>query len=291
MENSRPKVESKSDLIPGLIDDINIFRINPPKIPLRSNLTSIEELALSINEKGLLQPIIVRSDSNGCFEIVAGNRRYNASKSLGWRKIPCHVVELDDKEAFEISLIENIQHETLNPLEEAKAFKAYVDDYGWGGVRELANRIGKSPTYISRRIKLLKLPKDIQEQIVAERNNLSLAQELLSYDEDTSKELFELARKNDLTSTAVRRIKKKIDERTIEDFDSKVKQKHELDIREAVLKKSISLMKLTLVKFDDIIGTSVLEEDWVFKETMMHYRKNIHELIDSLIHVRSKMTH
>ena len=72
-----------------------------------------------------MQAIVVRSKDE-YFEVVAGNRRLNACKLLGWRKIPCHIVELDDRGAFEVSLIENIQRQTLNPIDEANAFKKYV---------------------------------------------------------------------------------------------------------------------------------------------------------------------
>jgi ParB family chromosome partitioning protein len=75
-------------------------------------------------------------------------------------------MELDDKAAFEASLlIENIQRQTLNPLDEAKAFKTYVDDFGWGGITKLAEKLGKNPSYITKRIKLLDLPSDVRDLI------------------------------------------------------------------------------------------------------------------------------
>ena len=80
---------------------------------------------------------------DGEYEIVAGTRRYNACKMLGWRKILSHVVELDDKDAFEVSLIENIHSKNLNSIEEARAFQDYVTNYGWGGISELATRLEK----------------------------------------------------------------------------------------------------------------------------------------------------
>ena len=102
--------------------------------------STITELSKSIKEKGLLHFITVRAKGRG-YEIVAGNRRYLACKMLGWRKIPCLIVELDDREAFEISLIENIQRRTINPIEEAHAFKNYTLDFGWGGVSDLQCKI------------------------------------------------------------------------------------------------------------------------------------------------------
>src|SRR5215467_9586580 len=102
-----------SNITIGVIEEVDIFRIKQsPLNELRFDLVDVNDsmLANSIRERGLLQPIIIRtSPDDRHFEIVAGNRRYNACKSLGYRKIACHVVELDDKAAFEVALIENIQ--------------------------------------------------------------------------------------------------------------------------------------------------------------------------------------
>ena len=159
------KLFSSSPLILGIIEDIDLSRIKRSSYLSRnmSDDTSIE-LANSIKEKGLLQPILVRTKES-YFEIVSGNRRYHACKSLGWRKIICHVLDLDDKEAFEISLIENIQRKTLDPKEEAQAFKTYIMDHGWGGISHLSAKIGKSVSYVHRRIKLLDLPLDVLNSI------------------------------------------------------------------------------------------------------------------------------
>jgi ParB family transcriptional regulator, chromosome partitioning protein len=92
-----------STVTPGHIEDIDTSTIRQSK-NIRHHVSNIEELAKSIEQKGLLQPILVRT-LDGCFEVVAGNRRYCACKSLGWKKIPCHIIELDDKEAFEVSLM------------------------------------------------------------------------------------------------------------------------------------------------------------------------------------------
>jgi len=94
-----------------------------------------------------------------------------------YAKIACHIIELDDKQAFEVSLIENLQRKTLGPLDEASAFKAYVSDFGWGGVSELSLKIGKSISYIIKRIKLLNLPIDIQNSIINHTLDTSTAEE------------------------------------------------------------------------------------------------------------------
>src|SRR5919199_742556 len=110
------RVFSTSNSILGVIEEIDLADIHHSFYHLRKNVDdSIDELVASISEKGLLQPIIVRARKDH-FEIIAGTRRYNACKKLRWRKIICHVVELADKEAFEVLLTENVQKKTLTPI-------------------------------------------------------------------------------------------------------------------------------------------------------------------------------
>jgi ParB family transcriptional regulator, chromosome partitioning protein len=139
---------------------------------------SIDELSRSIKKHGLLQPIIVRPINRG-FEIVAGHRRFQACKILRWKTIPAMVKDVSDKDAFEIQLVENIQRRTLDPIEEAQAFKLYVRDYGWGGVTYLAETIMKSEQYVSSRIQLLKLPQNVIDKVKSGELKVSHAFELL----------------------------------------------------------------------------------------------------------------
>jgi len=131
-----------------------------------SEQETIKELAASIRQHGLIQPITVRPTDSG-FEIVAGHRRYQACKLLRWRVIPARVKALSDKEAFEVQLVENMHRLSMDPVEEAEAFKKYVVDYGWGGVSQLSRILSRSEQYVSSRIQLLKLPKEIIEEMVA----------------------------------------------------------------------------------------------------------------------------
>ena len=139
---------------------------------------SIDELSRSIKKHGLLQPIIVRPINRG-FEIVAGHRRFQACKLLRWKTIPAMVKDVSDKDAFEIQLVENIQRKTLDPIEEAQAFKLYVRDYGWGGITYLAETIMKSEQYVSSRIQLLKLPQNVIDKVKSGELKVSHAFELL----------------------------------------------------------------------------------------------------------------
>jgi ParB family chromosome partitioning protein len=162
----------------GILEDININKIRHSSFKIRESSVGLKDLADSIRQFGLLQPIIVRPMLNE-YEVVAGNRRLAASSQLRLRKISCHIMELSDKEAFEVGLIENIQHHTMNAIEEATAFSKYVDDFGWGGISELARQIGKSQEFVTRRIQLLGLPEIIKGGIISRRITPSVASELL----------------------------------------------------------------------------------------------------------------
>lgn len=192
-----------SSLMNGIIEEVPIHQISSPSYRFHTRQSdfcdddNIDELALSIKQNGLLNPIIVRTTTVTStpalsekteFKIVTGNRRYIACKKLGLRKIVCQIVELDEKEAFEVSLVENIQRRDLDPLEEGKAFKAYVYDFGWGGLSDLSSKISKSISYISKRISLLDLPSEILDEVKKSNLSTSVAEELI-YIKDKEKQL------------------------------------------------------------------------------------------------------
>ena len=118
---------------------------------------SLEELAKSIEENGLLQPILVREYGNGRYQIIAGERRFRASKIAGLSEIPAIILDKDDRKVAELSLIENIQREDLNPIEEAMAFRALATEYGLTQ-EELSEKVGKSRSAIANSVRLLDLP-------------------------------------------------------------------------------------------------------------------------------------
>lgn len=195
------------ELSPSVAEEVKISSIQEPKFDLRIDRGNISELATSINHHGLLHPIVVRP-SEGKFELIAGSRRLAAVRLLGWRKISCQIIELNDQEAFEVALAENVNRKTLDPFEEAKAFDDYVKRYGWGSESELARKLGKSVTYVSRRLKLLSLPAETQE-ILRRRKNPSLAAEILTIeDEELKQNLLALSSEIHLSNREVRRIKR-----------------------------------------------------------------------------------
>lgn len=156
-----------SSNLPGLLENISISQIKLPEFYYREKECDdeIKNLTYSLKQYGLLDPIIVRNLGN-YFEVITGVRRFKASKLLGWRKILCHVIDVTYKEAYEISLMSNLQHKQLDPIEEATAFKKYLYNYRWGQITELASKIGKSHSYIHRRLKLLECSPEIIDAIL-----------------------------------------------------------------------------------------------------------------------------
>ncbi len=127
---------------------------------------ALESLASSISENGLLQPIIVREYLGGRYQIIAGERRFRASKIAGLAEIPVIIMDKDDRKAAEIALIENIQREDLNPAEEAMAYRSLMQEYGLTQ-EELSARIGKSRSAIANTVRLLDLPEQVLDMVAS----------------------------------------------------------------------------------------------------------------------------
>jgi ParB family transcriptional regulator, chromosome partitioning protein len=284
---------SYSNELAGSVEDIPISDIAPPSYSLRSCVNGTEQLAESIKKIGLLQPIVVRINSLGSFEVVAGNRRFNACKKLGWRKICCHLVELDDKSAFEVSIIENIQRQTINPVEEGLAFRKYVNKFGWGGVSELAQKLSKSPGYVCRRMKLVELPKDVIELISKSEISVSVAEELLSVKDDYKQsKLAVLIRNKQLSSRDTRGLIK--DDLTYTDIDSSFHAYNDNfnHAQERICKsfdKSIIALRIAIKKLGSIVET--VEDDWIFYDILLHHKNLLNSQIDLLIKEKRKYKH
>ena len=272
----------------GLIEDINVSKIKQGRNMRNSTeVENLDELMLSMQQVGLLQPILVRT-LDGHFEIVAGNRRFQASKNLGWKKITCHVIELDDKQAFEISLTENVQRKTLSPLEEAAAFKTYVSDYGWGGTSELALKVGKSISYVVKRIKLLELPENVLEAITSYKLNTSLAEELFTIkDTDKQSVLANLITDRCLSMRKARGLLKGIKQGDIdlESFYDNGYSEH-IKLAEKSFDKTITVLRMAMNSMRDIINS--IEGDWILYEVLMQHKNILHEQINILIKEKKK---
>lgn len=181
-----------SALIPEVEEDIaSIEKIDIDLIEARSdqprkNFENIEELAESIKEYGLLNPIVL-SKNNSKYEIIAGERRYRASIKAGLKKIDAIVRDFDQKDIDILSLVENIQREDLSALEEAQAYKKLIDDFSMTQ-EEISKSMGKSRSYIANSVRLLKLNKDETEALADRKISASQARTLLSIkDQDERK--------------------------------------------------------------------------------------------------------
>lgn len=139
---------------------------------------ALEQLADSIRENGLLQPILVREYGDSRYQIIAGERRFRACKLAGLTEIPAIVLERDDKNAAQIALIENIQREDLNPLEEALAYRALAEEYGMTQ-EELSSKVGKSRSAIANAVRLLDLPDEILTMVASRELSAGHARTLL----------------------------------------------------------------------------------------------------------------
>src|SRR5919206_821142 len=133
--------------------------------------------------------------------------RFQACRSLRWRFISAKIRELTDKQAYEIQLTENIQRKSMDPIEEAEAFRRYVIDFGWGGVSELARKIGKSEEYVSHHMQLLKLPDDIKHKIVNNSLKVSQAIEIVQIPHDKQQKIVSHVIDNNLTVRQIRELK------------------------------------------------------------------------------------
>ncbi|MFM8747639.1 MAG: ParB/RepB/Spo0J family partition protein [Aestuariivirga sp.] len=143
---------------------IDLIKANPNNPRKHFPEDDLEDLAKSIREKGLLQPITVRPLPSGEHEIVAGERRWRAAQRAGVHEVPVIIRELSDSEALEIALIENIQRSDLNPLEEARAYSQLLDRFSYTQ-QQLADAIGKSRSHVANTLRLLNLPEAVRQQI------------------------------------------------------------------------------------------------------------------------------
>jgi len=145
------------------IEDLHPGRMQPRG---RIDAAALAELAASIREHGVLEPILVRKRPSGGFEIIAGERRWRAAQQAGLKDVPIFQHDLGDEAAFEAALVENLQREDLNPMETARAFQRLADDYGYTQ-ETIATKVGKERSTVANALRLLKLPKDVMDLVEA----------------------------------------------------------------------------------------------------------------------------
>ncbi len=180
--------ESSNDVTEIDIDEI---RSNPYQPRKTFDIESLNELAKSISEYGIVQPIIVKKSVKG-YELVAGERRTKAAKIAGLKKIPAIIKDFDDQEMMEIALVENIQRENLNPIDEATSISNIIKLRGYTQ-DEFANKFGKSRTYVTNILGLLKLPDEVKKLV--EKRNLTMSHARVLSKMDDENKVIDLAKK------------------------------------------------------------------------------------------------
>ncbi|MBM4778545.1 MAG: ParB/RepB/Spo0J family partition protein [Archangiaceae bacterium] len=163
LPDARPTQQSQSTgLTRLLIDQIHADRANPRKT---FDEAELEELAASLKQQGVLQPMLVRRDPKGGYRLIAGERRWRAAQRAGLREVPVIIREASDAEAYELALVENIQRADLNPLEEAEAYKRLVDERRMTQ-EQVADRVGKDRSSITNSLRLLTLPNEVKQLLL-----------------------------------------------------------------------------------------------------------------------------
>ncbi len=199
------------------VETIKISLIEPKSDQPRKYFDeeSLNQLAESIKQHGLLQPIVVRRIGGGFFQIIAGERRWRASKIAGLTEIPAIIVEADDMKAAELAIVENVQREDLNPYEEAIAYKALMDTYGLTQ-EEVAERVGKSRSAVANTMRLLDLPDEVLELLKSADISAGHARALLG-----------LKNKDAIVDTALKILEHSLSVRETEDLVKKLNKEYE----------------------------------------------------------------
>ncbi len=223
--------------------DLAMVKPNPYQPRLNFDPLRLEDLKKSIREKGLIQPITVRR-INGKFELIAGERRMRAAVEIGLKKIPAYIVQVDTKEEMlELALVENVQREHLNPIEQANAFQRLIVECNLTQ-DEVAQKIGKDRTTITNTLRLLRLPKSLQQSL--EQNEISVghARTLVSVENrDQQHHLWKRVIKDGLSVRNLEKLVRELDE---------IKPKKSVK----PTRKSVSLLKIE-ENLRDIFGTKV----------------------------------
>lgn len=227
--NTGEALQNKTSQEPeeGQVKLVNITRIEPNRDQPRRSFDeeALEELSESIRQFGLLQPILVQ-DKKTYFEIVAGERRWRAAKKAGLKEIPVIIKDLTEQEIVEISLIENIQRENLNPIEEAQAYKRLLTEFNLKQ-EEVAERVAKSRTAVTNSMRLLKLCVEVQKMVIDDQISTGHARALITL-EDPQQQI-EIARKVVDEKLSVRDV-----EKLVKNLNKPVKEKKPVPVDESL---------------------------------------------------------
>jgi ParB family transcriptional regulator, chromosome partitioning protein len=195
---------STGESVGGLrFEEVPISAIRPSAHQPRRHFSkeSIAELAASIREVGILQPLVIRSTETG-FELIAGERRLRAAKEAGLDRVPVLIRQAEESESMEMALVENLQREDLNPLETAAAYQALMDSFGFTK-DQLAHRLGKSRAAVTNTLRLARLPEPVREMMLADKLSEGHARALLGL--DSEERMLDVAKKVQAEKLSVRK--------------------------------------------------------------------------------------
>ncbi len=239
------------------IQDIELDKIVPNRYQPRREFSddSIKELAETLDKDGLLQPIVVREDGEDHYEIIAGERRYRAAKSLNWETIPAIVNNMNDDQAASLALIENLQREDLNPIDEAKAYTNLMKLNDLTQTA-LAKDMGKSQSYVANKLRLLKLDDDVQKALIEGKITARHGRALLNLSDDDQERVLKEIEEKGLNVKQTEEIAKDMDAY----FNPKPKEKEtkrervvkripkDLKVQINTIKKAVKLAKDSGIK-------------------------------------------
>jgi ParB family chromosome partitioning protein len=271
----------------SVFDRLEIGLISFSPNPIRQcKDEDLTDLTASIRESGLLEPIIVRPKDKG-FEVIAGNRRLKACKLLRFRRVNCVITNLDDSEAYEVSLIENVQRRTLNPLEEAMAFKKYCAEFGWGSQTRLAKKLGKSQEYISHRLKLLDLPDEVKEELIGGRLSPTAAQEMVWLRSDDARiAALEMVKGSELDTRSIRKLVHELNAPELDqmgaDFEITREEYGNSHVK-SCLEEAVLIMRISLARLDWIV---MKVQDPQLKAVLLSKRSAMNKIVDELIQLK-----
>lgn len=214
--NKKPKISSSDSTDKGqqsddrvIYVDINDIKPNSAQPRKFFDEKKLEELANSIRTNGVIQPLIVRETPNG-YELVAGERRWRASRLAEIRRVPCIIRNFDDKQNAIVAIIENMQREDLNPIEEAMGLRSMTEKYGFTQ-EQISASLGRSRTYIANSIRLLKLPEEIQNYVSSGQMSAAHGRTIINIeDREKQKQIADKIIKNDLSVRATEKLAAKV---------------------------------------------------------------------------------
>ena len=223
--------------------DIDDIKPNPNQPRKKFNAKRLEELSQSIQDNGVIQPLVVQRKGSG-YELVAGERRWRASRLAGLKKVPCLIREFDEKQNLIVTIIENMQREDLDPIEEANGLQQMIHKFGFTQ-EQVSESLGKSRAYIANSVRLLKLPEDVQKKVSEGKISAAHGRTLLSLEDPRKQRML-----------AERIEKEELSVRTVEEIVKKLKEGGKKETKKPEKTKSSEILTVEN-DLRDLIGTKV----------------------------------